>query len=73
MYSLDRVLADIRDACDHGARTIFLVDDNITLNVRRFEALWPGNYRRAAASVGLHRAGDDLSHRQPQRDLVPLI
>jgi anaerobic magnesium-protoporphyrin IX monomethyl ester cyclase len=37
-YSFDRVLADIRDARDHGARTIFLVDDNITLNVRRFEA-----------------------------------
>jgi anaerobic magnesium-protoporphyrin IX monomethyl ester cyclase len=38
-YSLDRVLADIRDASKHGARAIFLVDDNITLNVRRFEAL----------------------------------
>jgi radical SAM superfamily enzyme YgiQ (UPF0313 family) len=38
-YSFDRVLADIRDAREHGARTIFLVDDNITLNVRRFEAL----------------------------------
>jgi anaerobic magnesium-protoporphyrin IX monomethyl ester cyclase len=38
-YSFERVLADIRDAQDHGARTIFLVDDNITLNVRRFEAL----------------------------------
>ncbi len=38
-YSFDRVLADIRDARDHGARTIFLVDDNITLNVKRFEAL----------------------------------
>jgi anaerobic magnesium-protoporphyrin IX monomethyl ester cyclase len=38
-YNFDRVLADIRDALDHGARTIFLVDDNITLNVRRFEAL----------------------------------
>lgn len=38
-YSLDRVLADIRDARDHGARAIFLIDDNITLNVRRFEAL----------------------------------
>jgi anaerobic magnesium-protoporphyrin IX monomethyl ester cyclase len=37
-YSFDRVLADIRDARDHGARTIFLVDDNITLNVKRFEA-----------------------------------
>jgi radical SAM superfamily enzyme YgiQ (UPF0313 family) len=38
-YSFDRVLDDIRDARDHGARTIFLVDDNIMLNVRRFEAL----------------------------------
>ena len=38
-YSFDRVIADIRDARDHGARTIFLVDDNIMLNVRRFEAL----------------------------------
>src|SRR5438034_9726449 len=38
-YDLDRVIADIRDAYDRGARTIFLVDDNITLNVQRFEAL----------------------------------
>jgi anaerobic magnesium-protoporphyrin IX monomethyl ester cyclase len=38
-YSFDRVIADIRDAQSHGARTIFLVDDNITLNVHRFEAL----------------------------------
>jgi anaerobic magnesium-protoporphyrin IX monomethyl ester cyclase len=37
-YSFDRVLADIRDARDHGAETIFLVDDNITLDVRRFES-----------------------------------
>jgi anaerobic magnesium-protoporphyrin IX monomethyl ester cyclase len=38
-YSFDRVVADIRDAYDHGARAIFIVDDNITLDVRRFEAL----------------------------------
>ncbi len=38
-FSIDRVLADIRDARDHGARTIFIVDDNIMLNVRRFEQL----------------------------------
>jgi anaerobic magnesium-protoporphyrin IX monomethyl ester cyclase len=38
-YSLDRVLEDIRDAYNHGARAIFLVDDNVTLNVRRFEEL----------------------------------
>jgi hypothetical protein len=33
------VLADIADARAHGAQTIFLVDDNITLDVERFEAL----------------------------------
>ena len=38
-YSFDRVLADIRDARAHGARSIFIIDDNITLDVRRFEAL----------------------------------
>jgi anaerobic magnesium-protoporphyrin IX monomethyl ester cyclase len=38
-YGIDRVLADIADARHHGAEAIFLVDDNITLDVRRFEAL----------------------------------
>jgi radical SAM superfamily enzyme YgiQ (UPF0313 family) len=35
----ERVIADIRDAREHGARAVFVVDDNITLDVRRFEAL----------------------------------
>ena len=38
-YPFDRVLADIADAKGRGAQSIFLVDDNITLNVTRFEAL----------------------------------
>ncbi len=49
-YSFDRVLADIRDARDHGARTVFLVDDNITLNVHRFEQLC-----RAIIAAGLNK------------------
>lgn len=49
-FKFDRVLADIRDACDHGARAIFLVDDNITLNVHRFEALC-----RAIIDAGLNK------------------
>lgn len=49
-FKFDRVLADIRDACEHGARAIFLVDDNITLNVHRFEALC-----RAIIDAGLNR------------------
>jgi len=38
-YDFARVLADIRDAYDRGARALFIVDDNITLNVKRFAAL----------------------------------
>jgi anaerobic magnesium-protoporphyrin IX monomethyl ester cyclase len=38
-YPLDRVLADIADARAHGAEAIFLVDDNITLDVDRFGRL----------------------------------
>jgi anaerobic magnesium-protoporphyrin IX monomethyl ester cyclase len=38
-YPIERVLADIADARAHGAEAIFLVDDNITLDVNRFAAL----------------------------------
>ncbi|HYN08892.1 MAG TPA: radical SAM protein [Vicinamibacterales bacterium] len=38
-WSYDRVIADIADAKQRGARAIFLVDDNITLNVARFKGL----------------------------------
>ena len=48
-WSIERVLADIADARARGARAIFLVDDNITLNVRRFEALC-----RAIVEAGLN-------------------
>src|SRR5213594_4283536 len=48
-YGFDRVLADIRDARGHGAQSIFIVDDNITLNVRRFETLC-----RAIIDAGLN-------------------
>jgi anaerobic magnesium-protoporphyrin IX monomethyl ester cyclase len=48
-FPIERVLDDIRDARDHGARCIFLVDDNITLDVRRFEALC-----RALIEAGLN-------------------
>ena len=38
-YPIERVMADVSDARSRGARTIFLVDDNITLDIRRFESL----------------------------------
>jgi len=39
VYPIERVIADILDARSRGARAIFLVDDNITLDIRRFELL----------------------------------
>src|SRR6185503_4951673 len=48
-WTIERVVADIVDARRRGARAIFLVDDNITLDVRRFEALC-----RAIVDAGLH-------------------
>jgi radical SAM superfamily enzyme YgiQ (UPF0313 family) len=38
-FPIPRVLDDIADARSRGARAIFFVDDNITLDVPRFEAL----------------------------------
>jgi radical SAM superfamily enzyme YgiQ (UPF0313 family) len=49
-YDFTRVLNDIRDARDRGARAIFVVDDNVTLNVPRFEALC-----RAIREARLHK------------------
>src|SRR4030095_14093346 len=48
-WSHDRVLADIADARARGARAIFIVDDNITLNVARFKSLC-----EAIAAAGLN-------------------
>lgn len=38
-YSLDRVVADLRDCADRGARGVLFIDDNVTLNPERFEEL----------------------------------
>jgi radical SAM superfamily enzyme YgiQ (UPF0313 family) len=48
-WPIARVIDDIRDAKARGARTIFIVDDNITLNVARFRALCD-----AIVAAGLH-------------------
>jgi anaerobic magnesium-protoporphyrin IX monomethyl ester cyclase len=48
-WTIERVIADIIDARRRGARAIFLVDDNITLDVHRFESLC-----RAIVDAGLH-------------------
>jgi radical SAM superfamily enzyme YgiQ (UPF0313 family) len=38
-FPIPRVIADIADCRARGARAVFLVDDNITLDVERFKAL----------------------------------
>jgi anaerobic magnesium-protoporphyrin IX monomethyl ester cyclase len=48
-FSIERVIADIADARRRGARAVFLVDDNITIDVPRFETLC-----RAIVDAGLH-------------------
>ena len=66
-FDFTRVLADIADARGRGARAIFLVDDNITLNVARFEALCQAIVDAGPQRHPLHRAGDDLVDREPRR------
>jgi len=39
VWPVERVIDDIRDAYNRGARALFIVDDNITLNIQRFKAL----------------------------------
>jgi radical SAM superfamily enzyme YgiQ (UPF0313 family) len=45
LFPLERVLADIEDAYSRGARHIFCTDDNITLDMDRFEQLCDGVIR----------------------------
>ena len=54
---IDRVLADIADATARGARAIFLVDDNITLERRALRGAVPGDHRRRLQRHRLHRPG----------------
>src|SRR5215203_7180809 len=52
-FPIPRVVDDIRDARGRGARVVFFVDDNITIDVPRFEALC-----RAIVDAGL----DDIHY-----------
>jgi hypothetical protein len=70
IWPIERVIADIADARARGARAIFLVDDNITLNVARFRALCDAiveaglqdlDYIVQAMTSAIANAGDDLA------------
>jgi len=69
-WSIERILDDIRDARDRGARAIFIVDDNISLNVVRFKALCDAisaaglndiDYVVQAMTSAIANAGDELA------------
>jgi len=70
VFDFSRVLADIKDARDHGATALFIVDDNITLNVTRFEALCQAivdaglntiDYTVQAMTSAIANAGESLA------------
>ena len=50
-WSIERVLDDIADARARGARAIFLVDDNITLNIRAVRGAVPRDRRQPASTT----------------------
>ena len=69
-WTIPRVVADIADARRRGARAIFIVDDNVTLNVARFRALCDAivdaglddvDYIVQAMTSSVAAAGDDLA------------
>jgi anaerobic magnesium-protoporphyrin IX monomethyl ester cyclase len=70
VWTMDRVIEDIVDARRRGARAIFIVDDNITLNVKRFHALCDAitdarlndiDYIVQAMTSSIAAAGDSLA------------
>lgn len=72
VWSIERVIDDIRDARDRGARAVFLVDDNITLNVARFRSLCDAivaarlndiDYVVQGMTSAFASGGDDLGRR----------
>ena len=75
----ERVIADIGDARARGARAIFLVDDNITLDVARFEALCHAivaaglndvDYIVQAMTSSIASHGDELAPLMRRRDFA---
>jgi anaerobic magnesium-protoporphyrin IX monomethyl ester cyclase len=69
-WTVERVVADIADARRRGARVVFLVDDNITLNLKRFRALCAAivdaglngiDYLVQGMTSAIAAGGDDLA------------
>lgn len=65
-YSFERVLRDIRDARDRGARTIFSRGRQHYPQRAPVRTVVPCHYRGEAKQAGLLRTGHDLVHRHPR-------
>jgi radical SAM superfamily enzyme YgiQ (UPF0313 family) len=72
-FSIDRVIADIADARTRGARCVFLVDDNITLDVVRFEALCEAIIRAGLHTIDYIVQGMTASMASHGERLAPLM
>src|SRR3954464_12868177 len=72
-YAIDRVLADIADARAHGAEAIFFVDDNITLDIARFEALCHAIYDAGLSDLDYLVQGMTAPIAQHGARLAPLM
>jgi radical SAM superfamily enzyme YgiQ (UPF0313 family) len=71
-FPIEHVIADIRDARDRGARAVFIVDDNVTLDVPRFESICEAirdaglndiDYLVQAMTASIAAGGDRLAAR----------
>lgn len=81
LFPIDRVLADIEDAYSRGARHIFCTDDNITLDMDRFEKLCEGviglklknlMFTTQASPIGFaHRP--DVAHKMVEAGFVSIF
>lgn len=72
-FPLGHVIADIEDARRRGARAIFIVDDNITLDVARFKALCRAIIDAGLTDIDYMVQGMTSSIAQHGDELAPLM
>jgi radical SAM superfamily enzyme YgiQ (UPF0313 family) len=72
-FPIPRVIADIADARRRGARAIFIVDDNITLDVRRFTALCEAIVEAGLTDIDYMVQGMTSAIAAHGDDLAPLM
>jgi len=72
-FPLGQVIADIEDARRRGAGAIFIVDDNITLDVARFKALCQAIIDAGLTDIDYMVQGMTSSIAQHGDDLAPLM